>query len=280
MKPCSDTLRQHLLGDVTRLATLWRLTRADGVVMGFTDHDRDLDRDGLTYKAATGFTPTAVSSAAGLAVDNLEIQSVLDSAEISEDDLLAGVYDNAVVEIMLVDHGDPEAGALPMRKGSLGEIRVSGQGFVAELRGLTDAFATVVGQIYSPSCRADLGDERCRVDLGAHRATGTVTAATSRRSFADSGRSEAEGYFAHGLVTWTSGANAGTAAEVRAFGAGGAFELFLPASRDIAVGDGYEVHAGCDKRFETCRDVFDNAVNFQGEPHVPGLDFLIEPAGR
>lgn len=31
----------------------------------------------------------------------------------------------------------------------------------------------------------------------------------------------------------------------------------------------------CDQRFETCRDVFGNAENFRGFPHLPGNDFVL-----
>ena len=41
------------------------------------------------------------------------------------------------------------------------------------------------------------------------------------------------------------------------------------------MGDTFIVTAGCDKRFATCRDRFDNAVNFRGFPHIPGNDFVV-----
>jgi hypothetical protein len=54
MKTISTALAEHLAGDVTTLATCWKITRRDGVVLGFTDHVRDLDVDGVTYRAASG----------------------------------------------------------------------------------------------------------------------------------------------------------------------------------------------------------------------------------
>lgn len=279
MKDCSDALASHLAGEVTRLATLWRVTRTDEVVMGFTDHDRDLTLDGLTYRAATGFTPTTVASTSSLAVDNLDIQSVLDSDDISEADLRAGVYDYATIEVILVDHADPGNGTLYLRKGTLGEVKMTGQTFTAELRGMAQAFSNQIGQLYAPACRADLGDLRCGVDLGAMTARGMVQTVYSQRSFQDPLRTEDADLFRHGLLTWTGGANAGLSMEVRSFTDGTAI-LFLPMGRPIAVGDTYTVTAGCNKSFETCRDKFDNAAAFRGEPHVPGNDFLTEPAGR
>lgn len=277
MKECSATLASHLAEEVTRLASLWRVTRTDGMVMGFTDHDRDLVVDGLTYKAATGFTPTTVASSSGLSVDNLDIQSVLDSEDISEADLRAGVYDYATIEVMLVDHGAPDGGALYLRKGTLGEVKMSGPTFVAELRGMAQAFSNQIGQLYSPTCRADLGDSRCGVDRTALTVKGIVQTVTSRRSFHDPSRDDPEGWFRNGLLTWTSGANTGLSMEVRSFSAG-KFELFLPMARTISPGDGYQAQAGCNKLFDTCRDKFDNAAAFRGEPHVPGNDFLTRGA--
>ena len=40
-----------------------------------------------------------------------------------------------------------------------------------------------------------------------------------------------------------------------------------------------EVREGCDKRFETCVNRFANALNFRGEPHLPGTDLLTRYPG-
>jgi hypothetical protein len=53
-KTVSSALAQHLAGEVTTLATCWQITRRDGVVLGFADHVRDLEVDGVTYNAASG----------------------------------------------------------------------------------------------------------------------------------------------------------------------------------------------------------------------------------
>jgi len=43
----------------------------------------------------------------------------------------------------------------------------------------------------------------------------------------------------------------------------------------LASGDSVRLEAGCDKRAETCRVKFNNLVNFQGFPHLPGEDWLM-----
>jgi uncharacterized phage protein (TIGR02218 family) len=272
MKTVSSALSQHIAGEVTTLATCWKLTRTDGVVMGFTDHDTDLLVSGVTYKAATGYTRSAIQSSASFAVDNLDIEGVLDDAEITEGDLRAGLYDHAEVEIFLVNRADLTQGVMKLRKGRVGEVQLRDNGYVAELRGLMQAFSRTIGELYSPDCRADLGDDRCKADLAAFTVSGTATTVTDRRIFTDSARTEPDGDFDGGMLTWTSGLNMGRKMEVKAFAAGGAITLFLPMPDDIAIGDAYDLHPGCDKTLATCRDRFANVLNFRGEPYVPAAD--------
>jgi len=47
----------------------------------------------------------------------------------------------------------------------------------------------------------------------------------------------------------------------------------------VEEGGRVELREGCDKRFETCRDRFSNAINFRGEPHLPGNDLLTRYPG-
>ncbi len=277
MKTASDTLKASLAQCAATLATLWKVTRTDGVVMGFTDHDRDLAYNGITYKAATGFTPSTISGSADLSVDNLDVQSVLSSDDITEEDLIAGLYDGASVHVMLVDYVNLAAGVLKQRRGELGEVTITDLGFTAELRGMMAKFDNNLCELYSSSCRADLGDARCGILLTVWSVTGTVTAVADNGTFTDGARSEADGWFSGGLLTWDSGANAGRQMEIRSFTTGGGFALFMPMAATIAVGDTYSAIAGCDKTFDTCRDKFANHVNFRGEPHIPGNDYLTSP---
>lgn len=275
MKNLSSGLLNHLKSEVTTLATCWKVTRLDGQAFGFTDHVEDLVIDGVTYRASTGYTPTAVATSADFAVDNLDVEGLLDDPAITEADIMAGKWDNARIEIFQVNYRDPAAGKLALRSGRLGEVRLEGGRFVAELRGLTQALARTLGELYSPTCRADLGDARCKVNLASFTVTGSVTGVTSARIFQDSARGEPASWFDYGLLTWTSGANSGLAMEVKAY-APGQFELQLPMPYAIAVGDAYSVHAGCQKRLiEDCKQKFNNVINFRGEPHIPGLDQVL-----
>jgi len=85
----------------TTMALAWRVDRTDGVIQGFTEHDRDLIFDSVIYLASAGFTASRMKQSIGLSADNLSVMGALSSDTINEDDLAAGVYDNAQVELWM-----------------------------------------------------------------------------------------------------------------------------------------------------------------------------------
>jgi uncharacterized phage protein (TIGR02218 family) len=278
MRPIPEAVAAELASGVTAFARCWTVTRRDGARLGFTDHDCDLLIDGVPHRAASGMTASAAQAALGLGVDGLEVVGALDEAGLTEADLARGAYDGASVELSLVDWRDP-ASRVALFSGTIGEVTRERGTFSAELRSLTHALAQPRGRLYQRACDAALGDARCGVDLTlpVHRASGEVGEVLGARGFlapALAGRGAA---FERGRLLWTSGANAGAAAEARRQ-SGASVELAEAPPMPIAPGDGFEITAGCDKSFGTCRDRFDNALKFRGFPQMPGNDWLARPA--
>ena len=277
MQTLSTALTAHLGQEVTTVAQCWSIKRKDGVTFYFTDHDQDIIISGHVYEAANSMNPSAVSSQSGLAVDNLEFEGMLSADAITEADLVSGKYDHAELTIFMVNYADPSMGTLPLKSGWLGEVVLRGGQFVAEMRGLTSQLQQSIGDVYTNTCRATLGDTKCGIDLSAFTFMGTVTGTETANAFTDSSKTQPNDYFANGVVHFTSGTNYGLSMEVRDFNAG-RFGLFLPMPSAILIGDAFSVSAGCDKQFDTCVSKFNNAVNFRGEPDVPGTDKLLETA--
>jgi len=277
VKTLAPSLASHLQSGATTLCWCWKITRNDGVVQGFTDHDRPLAFDGVTYEAESGFTASAVQSSLGLSVSNLTVAGALSSESLNAVDLAAGLYDNAVIEIWRVNWADGEARVL-MRKGNLGEVERGHSAFQAEMRGLAHVLNQPVGRAFGYSCDADLGDARCGVDLSAPQFTGdgVIASVADNRLFTVSGvESYSDGWFTGGKLTFTSGANAARAMEVKRHGVsalGVSIELWQAMSEPVGVGDVFTVTAGCDKQFATCKAKFDNALQFRGFPYMPGND--------
>ena len=279
MKTLPPGLQEHLSSGTTTLCWCWKLTRNDGTVQGFTDHDGDVAFDGVNYGAATGFTASEVQSSLGFSVDNLEVSGALSSSDLNEDELAAGLYDGAAIEIWRVNWASVDQRVL-MRKGTLGEVKRGKTAFSVEVRGLMQQLNQPVGRAYCYACDADVGDARCTIDLTnpAYNGTGSVASVTDNRRFAASGLGAfADQFFSGGKLTWTSGANSGGAIEIKrhALTAGTvSLELWQAMSETIAVGDTFHVTVGCDKQFTTCQAKFANAANFRGFPYMPGNDAL------
>lgn len=271
MKTFPIVLQNSLNSDTSTLCFFWRVERTDGQVFRFTDHDRDLNINGEIYLAGTGATPSAIQSKIGMAVSNLTVQTLLDSSVISEADLINGRWDYAKMVCGICDWTNPSNSVGILRAGTLGAVTTNGPMFVAEFNGLMAKLQQEVTRIVGPECDVELGSSWCSVNLTPFTFTGTISAVTNRKIFTIP-TIQATNTFAYGVFKITSGVAAGLQGKVESSTSGGVITLFLPLPASPAVGDTYEIIAGCDKRRETCASKFSNLVNFQGFPFVPGTD--------
>lgn len=272
----------NLAGPLTSLALCWRIRRQDGVQLGFTSSDRDIIIGGKVYLSAPSFNPSALIMSAGLSVDTIELAGVLSHKAIRADDLAAGRYDSALITLFLIDWQNPDAGSQPLSSGRFGAVRQEDQNFTVEVRGLTDGLDAPVVEAYSPECRAELGDQRCTINLRRFRWIGSVTrvidAITFQAQFPPGSALTNADDLAYGRVRWLSGANDAVDIDILTSSYTNAIVqigLRAPTPKNVIVGDRLEVTSGCDKRFDTCRLRFNNRLNFRGEPFVPGVDSLL-----
>lgn len=275
-----EALQAHLSGGATTLARTWAITRRDGVVLGFTDHDRDIAFEGVTFRAETGMSARTLSQTTGLSVDNSAAVGVLSSDALTEDDIVAGRYDGAGLRIWLVNWADVSQ-RMVLFAGSLGEMTRGRGGFEVEIRGLAEALNQPQGRVYQRPCSAVLGDRSCGFDatqpgFSAHV---TATAVESRRIFRFDGLDEFQPrWFEHGRLEVLSGPAKGIVGVIKADrteGRARVIELWTEIRAAVAPGDALRLVAGCDRAADTCRWKFNNFLNFRGFPHIPGEDWLM-----
>ncbi|WP_371227066.1 DUF2163 domain-containing protein [Roseovarius sp. 2305UL8-3] len=285
MSDLNPELLAHLKGSLTTLCRCWDITRADGTVMGFTDHDGPLAFDEITYRADTGLSAMALQQTTGLSVDNTEALGALRDSAISEEDIEAGRYDGAKIRAWLVNWADVRQRQLLFR-GTIGEMRRFDEGFEAELRGLTQPLNLPLGRAYQKPCAAVLGDGQCRFDLDLEGYSETLPAVSieERRVFQFDalGSFDAE-WFRHGRLIVQDGAAGGLSGVIkrdRLEDGRRVIELWHPLRADVQPGDLLRIEAGCDKRFATCKDKFDNLLNYQGFPDLPGDDWSVRDPTR
>lgn len=248
------------------LCTCWRVSRTDGVVQGFTDADQDLVIDSILYSARGGITRSAIDSNNTVSVDNLEVEGMLDHESISKADLISGKYDNAEVEIFTIDYTNPSGVKQKLRAGWVGEVIIVGSKFVAEIRGLTQAFSQTIGELYSPLCRATFGDFRCKVQLDPIRTS--ILGLRGSDTLVCSGINQPEYYWKYGKVRFTSGKSVGVEREIVG-SRSDTITIVCGYDETFAIGDDLLIWRGCDKTFSMCCKEFNNAINFRGEPFIP-----------
>ena len=304
MREVSIALKEHMAQEVSTLTTCWIIRRRDGRTLFFTEHDQDLvptTRIGsidpgpdVIFRSSQGYTRSAMSGRSDLSVDSIDVVGFFADTRLVQE-IRARRFDYAEVMFVLVNWADMGMGAMVLKTGYLGELVLSPSGrFEFEVRSLAQRISQVIGADYQPTCRVDLGDPHtCNPPPNRYRKyTGEVTALVEgdRHRFSaliqgpSIGSLAAPGqrYFNGGTLRWTTGENAttDTAMAVRR-GSINLVELAQPTPFPAAIGDEFEIWPGCDKRFRTCHQKFNNAVNFRGEPHLPGRDYLVyQPSGE
>lgn len=253
------------------VAVWWRIERCDGVTLGFTSHDRDLVFAGLRHKTAPGMVPSAVRRTATFEADSAEVTGALSHDAIGESDLSAGRFDGARVSMGLVDWETFETE--PLFTGTIGSVGREGGQFSAELQSIKQMLTRQVVPRTSPTCRAEFCGKGCTLSAAQFRHEATIAEVSSDGQwvrFAGLGNTERFGF---GWQRPVDGPDAGIVIRIHAV-EDGWLVLERPMSSEAGAGIRVMLQEGCDHTLATCSSRFGNAVNFQGEPFLPGNDLL------
>lgn len=253
------------------VAIWWRLERRDGVTLGFTSHDRDLAFDGLLHRTAPGMVPSAIRRTADFEADSAEVAGALSHDSIREADLAAGRFDGGSIAMGLVDWETLER--MTLYAGTIGTVGHEGAGFSAELRSVKDLLARQIVPRTAPTCRAEFCAEGCTLSAIAYTHQATLAAISADRGAVRVSGGPAAELLAFGTLRWIDGPEAGLVRRIEAV-EGTWLMLDRTTGSDVSIGTRIELREGCDHTLATCSARFDNAINFQGEPFLPGNDLL------
>ena len=289
-----------------RLVTLWIITRTDGTILRFTDHNSDIslldDTAPFTkrvYSPVGGFDASAKQRLSGLRSRNFEARGIIDAAVITDEDIRKGFYNDAKIQERVVDWKYPWAGFAVNNIYWIHELTWDGFQWRAQLAGASRWLREPVGGTYNRVCDRDLGDDDCQVDIpggvaffpqdAGETAITVYNIAVSIeftsgffpkilvRSF-DVQNNYVDDWFKYGKLTWLTGDNVGTSQEIAKYvDSNGDFQLRTPTPNQILIGDTFDVHAGCNKLNTTCIEKFHNIQHNGGFPFLPGNDRLILP---
>jgi uncharacterized phage protein (TIGR02218 family) len=256
--------------ELDTVATYWRIYRRDGAALAFTSHDRDLTFGGIRHLAAPGMVPAAIRLTAALANDSAEVQGALNHDSINAADLAAGLFDEAAIDIGAVDWTQLDHHTL--YTGTIGRIEDDNTQFAAELRSSKSLLERDLVPRTSPTCRAEFCGRGCGLSAARFtsiRVLADIDLESSRVRFAGlAGEDHVDG-----RLRFRSGPQTGVT-----FGIVAAEDDWLMLDRPLVegtpIGARAELRQGCDHTLATCAGRFANALNFRGEPFLPGNDLL------
>ncbi|WP_225207800.1 DUF2163 domain-containing protein [Novosphingobium huizhouense] len=267
----SDPGRVWFREPLETVAVWWRIERLDGVTLGFTSHDRNLWFGSLLHRTAPGMTPSAIRKSGSLEPDSAEIVGALSHDAIREEDLAAGRFDGAAIVLGLVDWETLEQQEL--YRGTIGAVGIEGDGFSAELQSLKVLLDRELVVRTSPTCRAEFCGRGCSLSAAAYTSQGTITEVSPDGAAVRVAIGSDIDALAFGRLRILDGPACGLWRRIETVSEGW---LLLDRRLDDAVLAGTPILArqGCDHTIATCAARYGNAVNFQGEPYLPGNDLL------
>lgn len=278
MKNITDSLKDVINNDITNLVRCWKLTTKRNEEIGFTTASEDFEYDGALFNSLSADDVSDLTANLDVENDLLKVSSLINSELITANDVLSGKYDGAKVEIFVVDLLNLDKGRVSLLSGRISDIKFKDNMFVASVMGLKNEIDRTIGEVYSPLCRASLCDKRCGLNRADYTYFGEISNVINDTNFATESETiinKNDDFFENGVVEFMGGENAGQKMEIKQFNKG-VFMLVDELPYHLKQGDTFKAIAGCDKHFKTCCNRFNNAVNFRGEPHLPGIEILLK----
>lgn len=301
VKPASSATLTILSGGSALKADLFDITLQNGRVYHFTSFDVSLRAavypSGVQNTYVTGYTITRgdTTQQVGTDVQELELTISPDTQNTGGAPLIGGYTLPIAARLGLLDGAtvtysklfmnipaagaalDTSPGAVAWFVGKIAEIDPVGR-FAVIIKvacGLQYLTVQMPRNLYQAGCGHTVYDAGCTLSKATFTHTATVSSVTSNSSFVTS-LTQATGYYDLGVVTFTSGANAGYSATVKSYKQAGALQVRLPFPNTVSVGDALSVYPGCDHLQATCINKFNNVIHFKGYPYVPVAETLYD----
>lgn len=273
MKSASGSLVTYLrTATAFFVADLWKIILANGTTLYWTSAATTIATSSGTYSAGPVIERGPIRTKVGLEVDSLEVTLKGPAIQILG---LAmpqaagnGALDGARVElrrIVMPTFGDTSKGDFIAFAGRVSTVNPSSTEVRLSIKSDLELLNVQMPRnVYQPGCSRTLFDSGCGKLRAAYQKTATVTGGdryTVNTSLPDPG-----GWFDLGVITFTSGPNAGVSRTVKSFQSG-TFTLALPLP--YAAAGSITAVPGCDKTKSTCQSKFNNLAAFRGFPFVP-----------
>jgi len=277
----SVTMKAHLAKKLTTLAPCWTMVAKDGTrasyVMlsrplsgrAFNNHGAMTTRftfNGIIYKPA-GTEPARPVHSIGLSPNSVECTGIFDNI-VTDADIKGGRWKQAAIRFEFVNYLDLTMGSTDIIAGYAGKFDTLGRQFTVELRSKAALLHQLIGDLTSP---IDRNAFPAGVNPADFTFAHTIVSSSDMANFVIDGVAKPDDYWKYGLVSWTTGANTGEPPMDIKSSTGNAIELQLPMRSIIAPSDEITLLAGYDGTREQSRDRYNDAIDLNSEPDLPGL---------
>ena len=270
MRNISKNLKKSLKNDSLILKKFFKIKLRNESILAFTEFSDDVEFEGIKYKSF-GIENKKYYNFSDITSDDTEIMAVIDGENIKKESILLNDFDNAKIDIFLVNVEHPEYGCIILSSGFIDSVKSIDDKIYFNIKGKLSLLEKTIGETFSPLCRAKFCDKKCSLNLSNYEFTGKVTSIVNYNVFYTNDneiKSKEKDYFKYGYVKFTTGNNAGRSMEIKQSELGN-ITLNMTLNKEININDDFIIFAGCDKKFETCCNKFNNAINFRGEPNLP-----------
>ncbi|MDR2777415.1 MAG: DUF2163 domain-containing protein [Rickettsiales bacterium] len=271
MKSIGSDLARSLAEHTVDLSKCFKITLKNGDTLGFTEGPKDIRLDDLLYRSCCGFEEDRQTSFSDMTSGNCNLIAIIDNVNVDRREVLSGKFDGAAVDIFMVNREHLDYGKITIIGGFVDSIGIEGEKIRFDIVGVLSVLEKTMGDIYSPLCRAEFCDHRCSLDAQNYTFSGTIASLTSEIEFHTSSESVLEkedDYFKYGLVRFIDGPSASSSMEIKQSHEGN-IVLNTSLANGMELGNQFTLVAGCDKKFSSCIEKFQNAINFRGEPNLP-----------
>ena len=248
--------------DQRKPVELYHIWRDGGEHWRYTDGDVSVIFDGDTY------TPATLTRSSTKYDSQLEVTKLTVDAAYVESPVLEFIAINPVeilwisVSKLFRDQDPLEANVI-----FIGQIKdISFKGVTASITcvGFEHFLKHIVPKWrYQLTCNHVVFDSKCTLTEASYKTTATVILTSANTILtSDTFASEEDGYFTGGKAVF------GDEARTIVDHVGSAITIMYK-MKELEDNDSVDVYPGCDGNVETCRDKFNNIINFLGFPFIP-----------
>lgn len=273
--------------DTFRMADLYTFTLKSGTVLRYTDADIDVEWEGNLYKAdELLITRGSITTSVGLEVDEMQVNitalttGIIANGMTFYQMLTKGLFDNAgftVNRAFFSEWGKTPVGVIKRFSGRVSDIEFSrSQADLTVSSYIKMLDIAMPRNLFETSCNHTPFSAGCGLNKANWGVGGSVQSGSTKSLIKTGIVRDDEDYFTLGMLTFTTGLNAGISRTIKSYNnKTGEVVPVAAFPAEVSIGDTFMVYAGCDRTMDCCKKRFNNLANFRGFPFTPIVEDVI-----